>query len=160
MGRSRVALATAALVAGSLSGCGVVLDAPEVTLLVRDNAIVFSGPQDRDALVAGEVKLVIRNDGANEHRVVLAQIATTRPEQLPRSMAKAEFARDDDRILAVTKDLKPKEATFAGGGLGYKIDSARMHVHLRPGEPYVLFDSLKRGSLEGVFLRFVPKRAP
>lgn len=160
MGRRSIGLLLVAVIAASLSACGVVLNAPEITFIVRDDRIVYSGPQDREALVAGEAKLILRNDGEQFHRIVLARFDSEGPAQLPSSMATAEFPRDDERILAITKDLEPKEATFAGGGIGYRIDEAQLHVHLRPGEQYILFDSLNRGADRGVYLELVPKRAP
>lgn len=141
-----------------LTGCGVVLNAPEVTFIVRHDGIVFSAPHDRDAFVAGEIKLVLRNDDEHPHRIVLAQFDAD-PRRLPASLASAEFPRDDDRILGITKDLEPKEAIFVGGGIGYRVDAARLHVHLRPHRTYLLYDSMNAGAARGLFVQLKPKPA-
>lgn len=137
----------------ALSGCGVDFDAPKVTVLVRDDRIVYAGADDAEKFVGGETVLHIQNDGNQERQVVLARLGDV--ESVPAELEAAESPREDERILGMTHVLHAKEATFASGGFGYKVDSASFHVYLAEGERYVLFDRL--GGLDsGVLIEIVP----
>lgn len=120
---------------------GVVLDAPNVTLLVRDADIVYASNADAGRLVGGETVLELRNDGQMERRLVLAKLPAG-VSRVPPEVRDADDVRDDSRIVAMTRTLKAKESTLAAGGLGFKIDGASMHVYLSPGGRYVVFDTL------------------
>lgn len=147
-------IAALLIVLAALPGCGVVFDAPKVSVLIRDDRIVYAGAGDEQRLVGGETVLRILNDGARPRQVLLVRLEKG-AQELPREILEAEVARDDTRILGMTHVLKPKEATFASGGFGYKIDSSSFHIHLSRDSTYVLFDRL--GGLEdGVVLRIEP----
>lgn len=137
-----------------LPGCGVVFDAPKVSVLVRDDRIVYAGANDEEQLVGGETVLKILNDGAMPRQVLLVRLEKGATE-LPPEIVEAEAAREDNRILGMTHVLKPKEATFATGGFGYKIDGSSFHVHLDTDSTYILFDRLG-GLDDGVVLRIQP----
>jgi hypothetical protein len=140
----------------SLPGCGSVrMKAARVTLLVRDDGIVFGGPQDKASLIGGETVVLLRNDGARRHRIVLASVDAA-ADELPAKLLAADDPHDDNRIKGLTRSLKPKEAVFAGGGLGYKLDAESFHVYLRPGQTYTFFDNLADGSRRGVYLQVTP----
>jgi hypothetical protein len=120
---------------------GVVLDAPNVALLVRDTDIVFASNADAARLVGGETVLELRNDGQQERRLVLAKLAAG-DARVPPEIRDADDVRDDSRIVAMTRTLEAKESTLAAGGLGFKIDGASMHIYLAPGARYVVFDTI------------------
>lgn len=140
-----------------LAACGVQLDAPEISLVIQDDGIVFADADASSSLPTGETIIKIANDSAEAHRIVLAHVDQHQatPRRLPRSLIEADAARDDERILGMTSELEPKEVIQAGGGFGHRIARATFHVHLQPDRTYVLFDVY--GGLErGVFIRLVP----
>lgn len=155
-GRRRLARparrALLALVVWPLAACGIVFDAPDVSVLVGDNRIVYADANDEQQLVGGETVLHIANDSSHERQVVLARLDAA---TVPAELRAAESPREDERILGMTHVMQPKEAQFAAGGLGYKIDTSSFHLYLAPGQRYVLFDRL-RGVDEGVVLEIVP----
>ena len=137
-----------------LGGCGVVLDAPKVSLLVREDQIVYvGGSGDEAKLVGGETVLRVSNDSGDTRQIVLARLGQT--SSIPLELLEAESPRDDERILGMSHELEPKKSTFASGGFGYEFDTASFHVYLAPGDRYVLFDRLG-GYEDGVVLEFVP----
>lgn len=137
-----------------LSACGVVFDAPEVTLLVRDEGIVYvGGSGDAERVVGGETVVRVSNDSSEPREVVLARLGEQRT--IPQQLLEAESPRDDDRILGISPVLEPKESSFESGGFGYEYDTASFHVYLAPGERYVVFDRLG-GSPSEVRLDIVP----
>lgn len=148
--------AAGALAVALLPACSSVkFKAARATVLIRDHEIVYTGPADEAALVGGETVLTLRNDGTQRHRIVLAETDVA-PDRLPAKLRTARQMRDDARIKGVTKDLKPKEAALAGGGLGFILDADSFHVYLRPGRTYLLYDSLAGGVANGVHLAFLP----
>jgi hypothetical protein len=154
--RTVASAAAASLLALALPACGSVrMKAARVTLLVRDDGIVFGGPQDKASLVGGETVVLLRNDGSRRHRIVLASV-DAEPDAIPAKLLAADDPHDDSRIKGLTRSLKPKEAVFAGGGLGYKLDAESFHVYLRPGRTYTFFDNLGDGTRQGVFLQVTP----
>lgn len=131
------------------AGCGVVFDAPNVSLLVRDNRIVFAAAEDREELVGGETVLRVANDSSHERQIVLARLDAG--SSIPAEVLGAKTPREDDRILGMSHVMEAKEAQFATGGFGYTIDTASFHLYLAPGQRYVLFDRLG-GLDDGVVL--------
>lgn len=136
-----------------LAGCsGVVFDAPEVTILVKDDRIVYAAAGAEERLVGGETVVRIENDSNRRHQVVLARLgdATT----IPPDLRQAESPREDGRILGMSHELEPRESTFESGGFGYETDGTSFHVHLRAGERYVVFDRMAPEQVRAV--EFVP----
>lgn len=144
-----------ALIGMLQTGCGVVLNAPEVSVLVRDDRIVYVGGEaDAARLVGGETVLRVSNDSGQPRQIVLARLGTS--SRIPDELLKIESPRDDRRVLGMSHELEPKKSTFASGGFGYEFDTATFHVYLAPDEHYVIFDRLG-GYEDGVLLELVPR---
>lgn len=141
----------------ALAGCGVVYDAPDVTILVQEQGIVYNHPDDVHRLVGGETVLHVENDSGAHRQVVLARLGDR--TTIPPELLEAESPRDDGRIVRMSHVMDPKESTFESGGFGYKIDSASFHVYLAPGERYAVFDRLS-GLDDRMILTFVPGPQP
>ena len=134
---------SAGVLAQLATACGVVLDAPTITLIARPGEIVYAQADGESALVGGETVLVVRNSSEEHRLIVLAHVGPAEgPSVIPEGILQAELARDDDRILGMSRELEPEETDFGAGGFGKKTDSTRFHVYLRPGDRYVLFDRL------------------
>lgn len=155
--RGIAAVLVAVVGATSSTACGDVrLKAPRVTVLATESQLVFAGPRDRMNVVGGETVLTVTNDSSATRRLVLARIDAESPDDLPRELRRIERERDDDRVVGITAELDAKEATFAGGGLGYVRESHTFHVYLDPKARYVLFDAEGGPGSDGVFMRLVP----
>lgn len=151
--------ASVAAVLLATAGCGDVrLKAPRVALLVDETRLLFAGPRDRTTLeTGGETVLTVTNDSSQPRRIVLARVDATSAADLPPRLRHADDDDDDDRIVSMSAELDPKEATFAGGGLGFEREAHQFHVYLDPDETYVLFDSMGGAGADTVFLRFRPR---
>lgn len=141
--RRLVLLGAGVMVAHFVAACGVVLDAPTITLIARPGEIVYAQADGESALVGGETILVVRNSSDVHRQIVLAHVGSAGgSDDIPEGIREAELARDDDRILGMSLELDPEETDFSAGGFGKKTASTRFHVYLRPGDRYVLFDRL------------------
>jgi hypothetical protein len=134
-------LAGAALVAMlSLPGCGVRLGAEHATIRVRDDKMELSVPTARPVR-AGEVVITIENYTFAKRQVVLAR-TNLQPPALPERLATASRGRDDKAVVAVTGRMRSARRTIAGFLPTTVPSKQSLHVHLHPGEQYVLFDRL------------------
>ena len=131
-------LAAAAVLCAS--GCGVSLRAAELTLVIHDSGISFARTADAALVAGGETVLRIRNESATAARVVLVR-SRKDPQDLPDSIRDENLRVAGDRVLASTSELEAQEATFASGGLGYKVETGSLHVYLDPDEVYLLLDA-------------------
>jgi hypothetical protein len=135
MTRRVLVLAGAALVAMlSLPGCGVRLGAEHATIRVRDDKMELSVPTARPVR-AGE------NYTFAKRQVVLAR-TNLQPPALPERLATASRGRDDKAVVAVTGRMRSARRTIAGFLPTTVPSKQSLHVHLHPGEQYVLFDRL------------------
>ncbi|MBW3560953.1 MAG: hypothetical protein KY437_00480 [Actinobacteria bacterium] len=122
-------------------GCGVTLDAPDIALILQPQGIVYAEAEGGRKLVGGETIIHVANGTEQERQVVLAHLESDTSE-VPADLLGAESAREDDRILGYSRVLKPEETEYAAGGAGKVTDDTSFHVYLRPGDTYVLFDTL------------------
>lgn len=125
------------------SACGVVLDAPKITLIVDGDEIVYAQAEGEAEVVGGETVLVVRNSSDAHRQIVLAHVGSDDgTQEIPEAVLEAETAREDARILGMSLVLDPEETDYTADGFGKKTDSTKFHVYLRPGDRYVLFDRL------------------
>lgn len=141
------------VLASGLSGCGVQLGAEHVTVAIRDGEMQLVEPADRE-IRAGEVVLRIENFTFDRRQVVLAR-TTSPPDQLPERLATALRGRDDPAVVAVSGRMRPAKTVVAGflPTTAPAVDA--LHIHLRPGERYLLWDRLG-GLQEGLALALEP----
>jgi len=147
-GLKRLALvALAALVVAP--GCGVRLGAEHATVRLRDDKMELAIPTAR-AVRSGEVVITVENYTFTRRQVVLARTDQQPPALAPR-LATAARGRDDEAVVAVTGTMRSATRTIAGFLPTTVPSKQNLHVHLRPGEQYVLFDRL--GGLDkGLYL--------
>jgi hypothetical protein len=141
-GRVRVVavLAAAAVAMLSLPGCGVRLGAEHATVRIRDDKMELALPTTR-AVRPGEVVITIENYTFAKRQVVLAR-TDLQPPALPPRLATAERGRDDKAVVAVTGRMRSATRTIAGFLPTTVPSKQSLHVHLHPGDRYVLFDRL------------------
>lgn len=139
-----------------LSGCGI-QKASHVEVQVLDNGITLLKPSD-GKLRGGETVLKIDNLSHSPVNMVLAETDAT-AATLPRKLVDAVTPRDDSRIVAMTSRVDKAGVTFAYGAIPNPAPRiATLHVYLKPGRRYLLFDKLG-GYIRGVALVLVPRRS-
>jgi hypothetical protein len=143
------AIAAAAL----LGGCGI-QKAARVEVQVLDNQIVLLKPAD-GLQRGGETVLKIDNYAQHPVNMVLAETDAT-AATLPHKLIDAVTPRDDSRIVAMTSRVDKAKVTFAYGAIPSPAPRiATLHVYLKPGKRYLLFDKLG-GYARGIALVLVP----
>ena len=149
--------ATLVLAASVAAGCGGI-DVPraaQLELFVMDDTITVIEPTGPLRL-EGEAVLTIANFSDGPRQLVLAR--TDLPvTDLPDELLDVISPRDDDRVVAVTGELAVPRITINRGVPTPTPSRARLHVHLEPGERYVLFDRLG-GLRHGLTLVLEPVR--
>jgi hypothetical protein len=130
-------------------GCGVRLGAEHATVRIRDDKMELAIPTTR-AVRAGEVVITIENYTFTRRQVVLARTDQQPPALAPR-LATASRGRDDKAVVAVTGTMRKATRTIAGFLPTTLPSKQNLHVHLHPGEQYVLFDRLG-GLGQGLYL--------
>lgn len=147
--RSILAAMIAAL---SLTGCGVTWDAPEVSLTVRRDDIVYTQPSGPQKLTGGETLIEVGNSSNAPREVILAHVPEG--DRIPEGIIEAESAREDDRIVGYSRVLDAQDVGFGSvAGLGRSTERATFHVYLEPGERYVVFDRLAAPDGPAIWLR-------
>ena len=152
LGRALIlALALAALAVSS--GCLALTKAAQVDVQVLDGSIVLIKPTG-GVQHGGETVLKIENFAQRPVNMVLVQ--TSLPAaRLPKKLIDAVSARDDSRIVGVTSAIDKVGVAFVYGAIPQPSPKvATLHVYLKPGKRYLLFDKLG-GYAHGVALSFV-----
>lgn len=133
-------LVAAVVLALALAGCGVPLRADQVVIYAQPDEGIHvvepvAGPR------GGETVIRIENYTPAERQFVLARTDAA-VDALPADLAGARKPSDHEAVVAVTEEMEPVERDFAGV-LPYDVPSVKtLHVHLRPGQRYLLFDRL------------------
>lgn len=146
-------LACAVLVA---AGCSIP-KAAQVDVQVVDGHIVLVKPAG-GLQRGGETVLKIENYADHPVDIILAE--TSLPAtRLPKKLVTAVTTRDDHRIVALTSRIDKAKVTFAYGAIPQPAPRVvSLHVYLKPGRRYLLFDALG-GYAHGVWLALVPPRS-
>lgn len=152
-------LALVALLAGgvlSMSGC-TIQKAVQVDVQVLDGSMVLVKPTN-GLTRGGETVVKIENYSQRPVNVILAE--TTLPaKQLPKKLVNALSPRDDSRIVGMTSRIGKAKVTFAYGAIPQPAPQvSSLHVYLKPGKRYLLFDALG-GYAHGVSLVLEPPRS-
>jgi hypothetical protein len=94
--------------------------------------------------------LKIDNYSHRPVNMVLAE-TTIPPKQLPAKLVDADNLRDDGRIVGITSRIDKVGVAYQFGAIPQAAPKiARLHVYLKPGKRYVLFDKLDDGYKHGV----------
>jgi hypothetical protein len=153
------ALLVAAAVAGAiaLSGCLALRKAAHVEVQVLDNRIVLIKPAG-GLQRGGETVLKIDNYAQTPVNMELAE--TTAPaDRIPQKLVDAVTPRDDSRIVAITSRVDKVGTSLQYGAIPQPSPRVvTMHVYLKPGKRYLLFDKLG-GYARGVVLVLVAPRS-
>lgn len=137
----------------TLAACDVPLRADQLLLRGQEDAVELVRPET--ALRGGETVITIENFANAERQFVLAR-TDLRAEAVPVELATARTPSDNDAVVAVTEVMDPVDRDFAGL-LALDVPSVtRLHVHLVPGERYLLFDRLG-GLDEGLWIELLAK---
>lgn len=150
----RLALAALAVAAVlSASGCAIE-KAQQVELQVLPDKIVLIKPAD-GLERGGETVLKIDNFAPHPVNMVLAE--TTAPVgRVPQKLVDAVSPRDDDRIVAMTSQVDKVGVVYQYGAIPQPSPKvASLHVYLKPGRRYLLFDKLG-GYAHGVVIALTP----
>jgi len=137
--RRRVVVLFTSVVVLLLGACGVVWDAPVVRIVAGAGGVTFGSDADRVRAQGGETIINLMNNSEQQRRLVLAEVDAI--GELPQELLDAEFARDDNRIIDMTGDMRGRRASLVNA-LQFEYAYASFHVHLHPGRVYVVFDTL------------------
>lgn len=152
-------LALAALVAaGVLSAGGCAIErAAQVEVQVLDGQIVLIKPTG-GLQRGGETVIKIDNFATRPVNMVLAR--TTAPaNHVPQKLVDAVSPRDDDRIVAMTSRVDKVGVQYQFGAIPQPSPRVvKLHVYLKPGQRYLLFDKLG-GYAHGMVIVLVPPRS-
>jgi hypothetical protein len=149
-------LAVAACAVISLTGCMTIRKAEHVEVQVLDDRVVLVKPAN-GLQRGGETVLKIMNFGQSPVNMVLAE-TTAVPTAIPASLVDAVSPRDDDRIVAMTSRVDKAGVSLSFGFPAPAPKVVSLHVYLKPGKRYLLFDKLG-GYAHGVALTLVPPRS-
>lgn len=138
-----------------LSGCGIPT-AAHVEVDVLDTKMVLVKPAN-GVLRGGETVIKLENYASHPVNVVLAE-TPLHAAQLPAALVDAVSPRDDRRIVAMTSRVDKVGVTFAYGAIPNPLPRiASLHVYLKAGKRYLLFDKLG-GYRNGIALQLSPGR--
>jgi hypothetical protein len=148
-----LALATAVCALAASSGCLALTKAAHVEVQVLDGSIVLIKPTG-GIQHGGETVLKIDNFAQRPVNMVLVE--TSLPaKRLPKKLVDAVSARDDKRIVGITSQISKVGVAFVYGAIPQASPKvATLHVYLKAGKRYLLFDKLG-GYEHGVALAFV-----
>lgn len=153
--RRLLLLGAAACVAMTASGCLSLERAAQVEVQVLNDRIVLFKPAE-GLQRGGETVLKIDNYANHPVNMVLAE--TTAPaRRIPQKLIDAVSPRDDDRIVAMTSVVDKATVFINFGAPAPAPRVARMHVYLKPGKRYLLFDKLG-GYAQGIAIVLVPPK--
>lgn len=154
MSQFRARLGAGLLAFGLLvaSGCTTRLKATRIDIVLTGGEIGVATVVDQHQILQGEVVLRFQNFETHKVRMVLAR-KKFKGERLPRNMIEAEIADDDQRIVAITPDLPKVKRLYTAAGIRLRPGRQNLHVHVRKGEQYVLFEqrSARNGKFVGLF---------
>lgn len=132
-------LLLALAVAGS--GCGVRLTAVQLKVDVSDGSMRLIKPES-GRYAGGEVVITIDNNTDQRRQFTLAETDAA-PKRIPQGILDAYSDRDDHRVVAVSGVMRPETVELAFGALPQpQPTEVKLHVYLRPGKRYLLFDRL------------------
>lgn len=155
--RLRSVTMAAAVVAGAAlvgSGCGVQLRAEELKVEAGDGSIRIVEPDD-GRVSSGEIVITIVNQTSERRQFTLAR-GDAAPAKIPEELVDAYSYRDDSDIVAVTGVMRAAEVELQFGSIPRPVPTeTKLHVHLRSGTSYLLFDRLG-GYRHGYALRLEP----
>lgn len=135
-----LALLLLALAAGA-SGCDLHLRAVQLKVDVSDGSMRLIKPTD-GRYGGGEVVITIVNNTDQKRQFTLAETDAT-PKRIPHGILDAYSDRDDSRVVAVSGVMRPASVELAFGALPQpQPTEVKLHVYLRPGKRYLLFDRL------------------
>jgi hypothetical protein len=142
---------------GVLSASGCALQrAAQVELQVLDGQIVMIKPSG-GLQRGGETVIKIDNFAPRPVSIVLAK--TDAPaNHVPKKLVDAVSPRDDDRIVAMTSRVDKVGVAYQYGAIPQPSPRVvKLHVYLKPGQRYLLFDQLG-GYAHGMVIALVPPR--
>lgn len=136
------------------TGCFSLQKAAQVEVQVTDTSITILKPTG-GLQRGGETVLKIDNYAERPVNLVLAETNAS-PKDLPKKLIDAVTPRDDSRIVAITSRIDKVGVKYTYGAIpGPDPKVATMHVYLKPGRRYLLFDKLG-GYEHGVAIALVP----
>ena len=140
---ARGVLLLAALLGMSIcvSGCLSIPKAAKVEVQVQDGSVTLYKPVG-GLQRGGETVLKIDNYATHSVNMVLAE--TNAPlDRLPAKLVDATSGRDDSQIVGMTSRLDKAGTVYQYGAIPQPSPKvATLHVYLKPGKRYVLFDKL------------------
>jgi hypothetical protein len=148
-----IAAAAAVLCAvTTLAGCIGVPKAAKATFDVTDTAVTISAPDGGRLDGSGETVILLRNFTKAKRQLVLVEGAFA-ADNLPSSVLDANRASDDKRIVAISSKMGKVKVVASFGTPQPDPTTTRLHVYLRAGRTYTLFDQLG-GYRQGMLLTF------
>ena len=134
-----LAALTALALVGS-SACSVSLRAEQVKVRVNNDTMLLDLPKDR-AIKSGEVVITIENYTYAKRQIVLAK-TDLEPGALPDKLATALTGQDHKDVVAVTAVMRSAKTELVGILPGTVPSVITLHVNLKRGESYLLWDRL------------------
>ncbi|HEX3807541.1 MAG TPA: hypothetical protein VHV52_12260 [Gaiellaceae bacterium] len=142
----------------SVSGCFSIPRAAHVEVQVQDGSVTLLKPVG-GLQHSGETVLKIDNYSERPINMVLAE-TTLPPSQMPAKLVDANTPRDDSRIVGITSRVDKVGVAYEFGAIPQAAPKvATLHVYLKPGKRYVLFDKLDEGYKHGVTIVLVAPRS-
>jgi hypothetical protein len=130
----------AVLSLGLSSGCSVELRAEQVQVRIDNASMKLDLPKDRP-IKSGEVVIKIENYTYAKRQIVLAR-TTLDPGALPQKLATALRGQDHKDVVSVTAVMRSAKTELVGILPGTVPSVTTLHVNLKRGESYLLFDRL------------------
>jgi hypothetical protein len=145
------AVALLAAAAAVTSGCSLQLRAVQLKIEVDAGSMRLISPVS-GIFHGGETVITIVNTTSERRQFTLAQTALP-PARLTTSLLDAFSYRDNSEVVDVTGVMRGSKVQLVFGAIPQAVPTqTRLHVYLRAGEPYLLFDRLG-GYKSGLALR-------